>query len=90
MAEKDTPTVDPIEDAGTNAHGVDLNDPTLKGATDQPDVQAANERRMQAVAGTDRPVVEQLRAAQGEPLVIGPDGATAQVDAADSGDAKKK
>lgn len=46
--------------AGTTADGVDLNDQSLKGGTDNPDAQAANEARMQAAAGTDRPVTEQL------------------------------
>jgi hypothetical protein len=43
---------------------VDLNDQSLKGGTDNPDAQADNERRMNAAAGTDRPVVEQIQAAQ--------------------------
>lgn len=49
------------EEAGTNRYGVDLNDQRLKGGTDNPDAQADNERRMNAAAGTDRPVVEQIR-----------------------------
>lgn len=81
-------TVDPNVEAGTNAHGVDLNDPTLKGATDQPDVQADNEARMQAAAGTDRPVVEQLAAAQAAPVAIGEDDG--EVPPADAPEPKKK
>lgn len=54
-------TTDTAREVGTTADGVDLNDPSLKGGTDNPDAQADNERRMQAAAGTDRPVVEQLQ-----------------------------
>lgn len=51
-------------EAGTNAQGVDLNDPSLKGGTDNPEAQAANEERMNV--GTDRPVVEQIQSATPE------------------------
>lgn len=70
MAEKAVPKkaaapAEPAADAtalelGTNEHGVDLNDPSLKGGTDNPDAQERNEAEMNALAGTDRPVVEQI------------------------------
>lgn len=56
----DAPVTDAATEAGTNAYGVDLNDPSLKGGTDNPDAQARNEAEMNAQAGTDRPVVEQI------------------------------
>lgn len=70
-----TSAEDTAQQAGTTADGVDLNDPSLKGGTDNPDAQADNEARMQAAAGTDRPVVEQLK----EPT-FDPASATAQTD----------
>jgi hypothetical protein len=46
--------------AGTNEYGIDLNDQRLKAGSDNPDAQARNEAEMNAAAGTDRPVAEQI------------------------------